>query len=41
LSVTGGEVSRQGAEMLATLPRRRAIELVSEITGKAGAQNNC
>ena len=33
-SVVPGELNRQGAEALARLPRRQAIELVSEITGK-------
>ena len=29
-----GEINRQGAEALARLPRRQAIEMMSEITGK-------
>jgi hypothetical protein len=33
-SVVPGEFNRQGAAMLASLPRRQAIELVSEITAK-------
>ena len=32
--LVAGEMNRQGAQMLATLPRRQAIELMSEITGK-------
>lgn len=33
-SVVPGELNRQGAEALARLPRRQAIELMSEITAK-------
>ncbi len=33
-SVVPGELNRQGAEALARLPRRQAIELISQITGK-------
>ena len=33
-TVVPGELNRQGADMLARLPRRRAIELMSEITAK-------
>jgi hypothetical protein len=33
-SVIPGELNRQGAEALARLPRRQAIEIMSEITGK-------
>lgn len=32
--LVAGEMNRQGAQMLATLPRRQAIELMSAITGK-------
>ena len=32
-SVVPGELNRQGADALARMPRRRAIELMSEITG--------
>jgi short-subunit dehydrogenase len=32
--LVAGEMNRQGAQMLASLPRRQAIELMSEITGK-------
>jgi hypothetical protein len=32
--LVAGEMNRQGAQVLATLPRRQAIELMSEITGK-------
>jgi len=32
-SVVPGELNRQGAEMLKRMPRRQAIELVSDITG--------
>jgi hypothetical protein len=29
-----GDANRQGAQLLASLPRRQAIELMSDITGR-------
>jgi len=32
--VIPGELNRQGSELMASMPRRRAIEVMSEITGR-------